>query len=60
MKLFVARSVPKICKKLTILLQDQKMAVDGKTEGNETPDAPVLPLTRSNAMIAVLKNTLYM
>ena len=45
---------------LNILYQDQKMAVDGKTESGETTDAPVLPLTRSNAMIAVLKNTLYM
>ena len=36
------------------------MAVDGKTESGETTDALVLPLTRSNAMIAVLKNTLYM
>ena len=45
---------------LNVLYQDQKMAVDGKTESGETTDALVLPLTRSNAMIAVLKNTLYM
>lgn len=40
--------------------QDQKMALDGKTEGGDGSEAPFLPLTRSNAMIAVLKNTLYM
>lgn len=35
------------------------MAVDTKP-GGDASDAPLLPLTRSNAMIAVLKNTLYM
>lgn len=36
------------------------MAVDDATAGTAQEDAPVLPLTRSNAMIAVLKNTLYL
>lgn len=36
------------------------MTVDAKAEGGSSGDAPLLPLTRSNAMIAVLKNTLYM
>ncbi|KAJ9116351.1 hypothetical protein QFC22_004792 [Naganishia vaughanmartiniae] len=40
--------------------QDQKMTVDGTAAGTAQQDAPVLPLTRRNAMIAVLKNTLYL
>ncbi|KAI5450644.1 Kelch repeat-containing protein 3 [Naganishia albida] len=38
--------------------QDQKMTVVDKAESGAS-DVPLLPLTRSNAMIAVLKNTLY-
>ncbi|KAJ9099163.1 hypothetical protein QFC21_004043 [Naganishia friedmannii] len=40
--------------------QDQKMTVDGTAASTAQEDAPVLPLTRRNAMIAVLKNTLYL
>ncbi|KAJ9100983.1 hypothetical protein QFC19_005379 [Naganishia cerealis] len=40
--------------------QIEKMAVDGAAESTSQGDAPALPLTRSNAMIAVLKNTLYL